>query len=294
MQFTLTLVNTADGLPEGLEEKAAAFVSVCGGEPIGAALAGPLLDLHFTHPTGDLKPEVHAAEWRVDYALQSTATREKKLLVSDMEMTLVQNEFLDDIAELTGIGEQVKAITARAMNGEIDFAGSLRARLELLKGQPASVLEEAWKGMKLMPGAKTLFATLKAQGVRTIIVSGGFTIFTSRVREILGADHDSANRIGIADGRLTGCPIEPILGREAKQALLESTAAEMGIDLAETLAVGDGANDLPMLLRAGLGVAYHAKPSVAAAARCRVEYSDLTALLAFAGVPYALWATSES
>src|SRR5690606_34690926 len=114
----------------------AAFVSVCGGEPIGAALAGPLLDLHFTHPTGDLNPGVHTAEWRVDYAIQPSATREKKLLVSDMEMTLVQNEFLDDIAELTGIGEQVKAITARAMNGEIDFAGSLRARLELLKDQP--------------------------------------------------------------------------------------------------------------------------------------------------------------
>lgn len=289
MEFTLTLVNTADGLPARVEEKAAAVIEAGGGRVTGSAASEPLLDLHFTHPTGQISLDHRADEWRIDYAIQPTAARAKKLLVSDMEMTLVQNEFLDDIAALTGIGDQVKAITARAMNGEIDFAGSLHARLELLAGQPDSVLEEAWKGMRLMPGARRLFATLKAEGVRTVIVSGGFTIFTARVREILGADRDTANRIGVGDGKLTGAPIPPILGRETKQTILEEEAAALGIPLSATMAVGDGANDLPMLLRAGLGVAYHAKPSVAAAARCRVTYSDLTALLAFAGISPAAW-----
>jgi phosphoserine phosphatase len=282
MAFILTLVNTTVGLGADVEEKATQFLREHGAEPGAPRRFGPALDLPFTGAVIDSK--LIPGDWNADFAIQPAAFRQKKLLVSDMEMTLVQNEFLDDLAELAGVGEQVKAITARAMNGEIDFAGSLRERLGLLEGKSTDLLEEAWKGMKLMPGAETLFATLRANGVRTVIVSGGFTFFVDRVKAILSADAAFANVLDLCDGRLTGAPKEPILGKEAKQQILEQEAKAFGLDLGETMAVGDGANDLPMLLRAGLGVAYHAKPKVAAAATCRVTHSDLTALLAFAGI----------
>ena len=282
MAFILTLVNTTADLGTDLEEKATQFLREHGAEPGASRRFGRALDLPFSGAVID--PRLIPGDWNVDFAIQPAVFRHKRLLVSDMEMTLVQNEFLDDLAELAGVGEQVKAITARAMNGEIDFAGSLRERLGLLEGKSTDLLEEAWKGMKLMPGAETLFGTLRAHGVRTVIVSGGFTFFVDRVKAILGADASFANVLDLCDGRLTGSPKEPILGKEAKQQILEQEAETLGLDLAETMAVGDGANDLPMLLRAGLGVAYHAKPKVASAAACRVTHSDLTALLAFAGV----------
>lgn len=281
MAFILTLVNTS-GLDPALANTAAQTITSLGGSVSEIRHLPNVIDITFE---GDLPALREAAEaWPADFAIQPAAFRHKKLLISDMEMTLVQNEFLDDIAELAGIGEEVKKITALAMNGQIDFAGSLKARLALLKDQPVSLLEKAWGGMKLMPGAETLFATARAHGIRTIIVSGGFTYFVDRVAAILKPDATVANRLEIADDRLTGAPEEPIYGKETKQRVLEEEAAALGIDLCETLAVGDGANDLPMLLRAGLGVAYHAKPTVAAAARCQVRYSDLTALLAFAGI----------
>ncbi len=275
----LTLVNTA-GLPTGLETRAADW-----GRPLGLERLhrfGDALDLHF--PAEPAGWQAAATAWGVDAALQPAEHRTKRLFVTDMEMTLVRNEFLDDIAEIAGVGPQVSAITARAMNGEIAFADSLRERLGLLRGRPVALLEQAWAGRHWMPGVEPLFSGLKAHGVRTVVVSGGFHFFADRVAAHLGADAVFANDIEIADGCLTGAPKEPILGREAKQEVLEREAAALGLPLGATLTAGDGANDLPMLLRAGLGVAYHAKPAVAAAARCRVEHSDLRALLAFAGI----------
>ncbi len=277
----LTLVNT-NGLSAALEGAATTFLREAGAQLHDVRRFGNALDLTFE---GDLSiAQVQQQPWEADAALQPAASRAKRLLVSDMEATLVRNEFLDDLATLAGVGEAVAAITARAMNGEIDFAGSLRARLELLKGQPASLLEEAWKGMVWMPGAQELFAQARANGLRTVIVSGGFTLFAGRVQELLGADRHVANDLEIEEGHLTGCPREPIYGRETKVEVLKASAQEWGIPLEATLAVGDGANDLPMLQCAGLGVAYHAKPAVAAAAACRVRFSDLRALLAFAGI----------
>jgi len=281
MTLILTLVHTG-GLDPAAERKAADFLQAQGAGVLEVRRFDHAADLVFEGPCAGLEEAARA--WGVDFAVQPAKFREKKLLVSDMEMTLVRNEFLDDIAKLAGVGEEVRRITSLAMNGEIDFAGSLRARLALLKDQPVTLLEKAWEGMTLMPGAEVLFARLREAGVRTVIVSGGFTFFASRIQKILGADTAVANDLEIENGCLTGRPKEPILGKEMKQHLLESEAATLGLDIRETMAVGDGANDLPMLLRAGLGAAYHAKPSVAAAAKCRIEHSDLTALLAFAGV----------
>jgi len=219
----------------------------------------------------------------VDANLVQSEGRRKRLLVADMESTLIENEMLDDMAELLGIGAHVAAITRRAMNGELDFRAALTERVGLLAGKPADLLERAARGIREMPGAKILAATMRANGARTAIVSGGFTYFTARVRERLGFEQDFANRLELAGDRLAGTVAEPILGREAKRATLEKLAAEIGAPLQATLCVGDGANDLAMLDAAGMGVAFRAKPAVAAQARVNIRHGDLTALLYLQG-----------
>ncbi len=209
--------------------------------------------------------------------------RRKKLLVADMESTLIENEMLDDIAHLLGIGERVASITRRAMNGELDFRAALAERVGLLEGKDASILERAAEGIKAIPGGATLARTMKANGALTAIVSGGFTFFTGRVRQALGFERDYANTLELDGAKLAGTVAEPVLGREAKLATLESLARELGVSPREAIAVGDGANDLAMLGAAGMGVAFRAKPVVAAQARLRVEYGDLTALLFLQG-----------
>ena len=210
--------------------------------------------------------------------------RRKKLLVADMDSTIINCECLDELADMAGLKDKVSAITERAMRGEIEFAGALRERVGLLKGLPLEALDRVWRErVRLNPGAKELVATMKAEGAYTLLVSGGFTFFTARVAEAAGFDEHQSNVL-IDDGKaLTGEVREPILGREAKLAALESAVEKLGISYDDVLAVGDGANDLAMIQRAGLGVAYHAKPVVAAAAGASIAHNDLRALLYLQG-----------
>ncbi len=211
--------------------------------------------------------------------------RRKGLLVADMDSTIVASETLDDLAAEAGIGEQVAAITRRSMNGEIDFEQALRERVALLKGLGTAALERTLAHTRLSPGAGVLVATMRAHNARCALVSGGFTWFTSRIAALCGFDEHHANLLEQADGRLTGTVGEPIVGRAAKLGILTRLAAERGLRLSATLAVGDGANDLDMLKAAGLGIAFHAKPVVRDAIETRIDHADMRALLFAQGYP---------
>jgi phosphoserine phosphatase len=243
---------------------------------------GVAADLVFT---GDLKAKRPAlqsalADEAIDVIVQPLARRLKRLLVADMDSTLIGQECVDELAVFAGVGDRVAAITERAMRGDIAFAPALRKRVALLAGLPATVIDDVLTDrITLNPGARTLVKTMRANGAYVAIVSGGFRQFTRAIRERTTADEDRANILGIEDGRLTGEVIEPILGQDAKLIALKEISAAMGLMLSETLAVGDGANDLPMLQAAGLGIAYRAKPKVAAGAHARIDHADLTALL---------------
>jgi phosphoserine phosphatase len=223
-------------------------------------------------------------ELGVDYCVQPWAGRRKLLLVADMDSTIIGCECLDELADFAGVKAEVSAITERAMRGEIGFEGALRERVAMLKGLPLVALQSCYdERVRLNPGAKTLVSTMAAHGARCVLVSGGFEFFTRRVAAAAGFHADRANRLIEANGALAGDVGEPILGREAKLSALQEEAAAQGIDLTAALAIGDGANDLAMLGAAGLGVAYRAKPLVAAEAHARIEHTDLTSLLYFQG-----------
>jgi phosphoserine phosphatase len=215
----------------------------------------------------------------VDLVAQPAAGRRKLLLLADMESTIIANEMLDELADLLGLGPAIAEITRRAMNDEIDFAAALKERVALLKGVPESALRAAGQRIRITTGAPALVATMRANGASTVLVSGGFRFYTSRIRAELGFDLDIANDLIVEDGRLAGAVREPILGRDAKLAALKRSAAERGLPLSASLAVGDGANDIAMIEAAGLGIAFHARPAVAARARRRIEHNDLRALL---------------
>jgi phosphoserine phosphatase len=215
----------------------------------------------------------------VDVLVQAAAGRRKRVLVADLESTIIENEMLDELADFVGQRAHVAEITRRAMNGELDFAAALAERAALLQGLPASVLDEAARRIRLMPGARELVATSRAAGVCTALVSGGFTVFAEPIAAALGFDRIVANRLDIAEGRIAGTVQAPIVTRDTKCKVLLALAEECGVQATATLAVGDGANDLPMLQAAGLGIAFHAKPAVAAASRWRIDHADLTALL---------------
>ena len=215
----------------------------------------------------------------VDAIAVRTRGRRKGLLIADMDSTIVTGETLDELADIAGLKAEIAAITKRSMNGELDFAQALRQRVAMLKGLKLDALEKTWARVKLTPGATELVATMRAHNALTALVSGGFTFFTSRVKDLVGFDVHRSNLL-IDDGEaLTGEVADPILDRDTKLATLQELAAARNLKLAATLAVGDGANDLAMLREAGLGVAFHAKPIVAKEARARVDHADLRALL---------------
>ena len=240
---------------------------------------GEALDLT-VHTAPDLEAVRTALDGApVDAIAQRLEGRRKRLLIADMDSTIVTCETLDELADFAGLKERIAAITARAMNGELDFKAALRERVAMLKGLPIAALQQTWQRVRLTSGAQELVATMRAHGAITALVSGGFTFFTQRVAMMVGFDVHRSNVL-LDDGAvLTGTVAEPILDRHAKLATLRELAVRDGLAPQVTLAVGDGANDLDMLCEAGLGVAFHAKPIVAAAARARVDHADLRALL---------------
>ena len=248
---------------------------------------GVAADLFFSAPLDAVRAAFRAAlaGEPIDVIVQSAPHRAKRLLVADMDSTLIGQEGVDELAAVAGVGGRVAAITERAMRGEIAFEPALRERIKLLAGLPESAIADVLRErITLSPGARTLVRTMRARGAYVAIVSGGFRQFTAAVRDRIGADEDRANTLAIEGGKLTGEVIEPILGHDAKLGALKEIAAAKGLALAETLAVGDGANDLAMLKAAGLGVAYRAKPKVAATADARIDHADLTALLYAQGI----------
>jgi len=228
----------------------------------------------------------------VDLVLFPASGRRKKVLIADMDSTMIQQECIDELADVAGVGDQVKAITIRAMNGELDFDGAVRERVGLMQGLDAGMIDRVLaERITYMPGGDVLLATMKADGAYAALVSGGFTMFTAAVAEKLGFDENRANTLMVADGVLTGQVADPILGRDAKVSALEEITGRLGLTDDDVLAVGDGANDLGMLGRAGMGVALHAKPVVAAECDVRINNGDLTALLYLQGYAKADFVT---
>jgi phosphoserine phosphatase len=220
----------------------------------------------------------------IDMIVQPSAKRRKKMVLADMDSTMIQQECIDELADEVGVGDRVKEITARAMNGELDFEAALDERVALLAGQPAHIIDKVLKErIKFMPGGHILIATMKAGGAYAALVSGGFTAFTHKVAGTLGFDEHHANTLLVEGGNLSGKVVRPILGRQAKVEQLEKITAKLGLSENDVIAVGDGANDLGMLGRAGTGVALHAKPAVQVECTVRVNHGDLTALLFLQG-----------
>ena len=286
MEHVLTLVS--DSLTDGLVRAAGTVLErndAAVGEPRWLA-GGVACDL----PFGGLDPL--RAETRVrgtlngaavDLAAMPTEGRRKRLLVADMESTIIANEMLDELGEFVGQRLEIENITARAMRGEIDFEGAVHRRVALLKGLRTEVLERSLERITINPGASNLVATMAAGGAYSGLVSGGFSIFVEPIAHRLGFNAWRANEIELKDGALTGKVVEPILGLDAKIQALKDYCGEHSLAPNDAIAVGDGANDLGMLQAAGLGVAYHAKPTVAAEARFRVNHGDLRTLLYFQG-----------
>jgi phosphoserine phosphatase len=251
---------------------------------------GIACDLPFEFTTdGDLRAladslRAAVAPAPVDVVLQPIAHRRKKLFLADMDSTMIGQECIDELADFVGVKAHVAAITERAMKGEIEFEPALRERVALLKDLHIGVVDEVIeKRIRLTPGGRALVATMRAHGTYTCLVSGGFTLFTEPIAAKIDFHENRANRLVIENGKFAGRVEDPILGRDAKLAALKELTAKLKLDPADTLVAGDGANDIPMIEAAGLGVAYHAKPAVAAAAHARIDHGDLTALLYLQG-----------
>jgi phosphoserine phosphatase len=288
MQYVLTLTAAPAALSPSIVSEAIRALSDANAttaDPIQLAV-GTAVDIPFDALNIAVALDIvrtALAERAVDVNAQATYGRRKKLLIADMDSTMILGETLDELADFAGLKEQISAITARAMRGELDFEGALDERVGMLAGLPSSALDQVNAGLQLTPGGPALLATMKAAGAYCALVSGGFKPTTSAIRARLGFDEDRGNRLEIADGQLTGKVLRPILGREAKLDTLKELAQARGISLAETVAVGDGANDLAMLTASGMGVAFRAKPAVQEAAEFRINHADLTGLLYLQG-----------
>jgi phosphoserine phosphatase len=289
MTFVATLI-AADALSPGELSAAADALEQGGCVPAGWQWLdeGSAADFLF-----ELRPEAAREvleDGAIDVIVQPLAGRQKRLLVADMDSTMITVECIDELADYAGLKAEVGAVTERAMRGELDFEAALDARVALLRGLDAGVIDRCLaERVRIMPGARELVRTMRARGGRCVLVSGGFTRFAEPVGREIGFDRVVANELLIEDGRLTGAVKKPVVGADAKLSVLRAEAEALGLYLSQTLAVGDGANDLPMIQAAGLGVAYRAKPIVAAAAGARVEHGDLTALLWAQGIPRAEW-----
>lgn len=280
---------SGDGLPADAVDAARAAIAQAGGVTRAVAAFDPpfAIDLGVT---GLSQPVARAALEALPFdvvAQPAAMPRRKRLLVADMDSTMIQCECIDELADYAGLKPQVAAITERAMRGELDFAAALDARVALLAGLEVAVLDQCLRErVRATPGARTLVMTMRAHGGRAVLISGGFTAFTMPVAAMLGFDRQVANVLDARDGRLTGTVARPIVDAATKRATL---LAEAGDDLPASLAVGDGANDAPMLAAAGLGVAYRAKPAAAAAAHAAVRHGDLATLLWAQGYRRADW-----
>ena len=252
--------------------------------------AGRAVDISFAANPDQARAALEGVFDRTDIVVQPAANRRKRLLVADMDSTMITVECIDELADYAGIKPQIAEVTEAAMRGELDFAAALDARVALLKGLGADAIDRCLaERVQLMPGARTLVQTMKANGATTILVSGGFTRFARPVGEQIGFDRVIANELLIEAAALTGAVTKPIVDSATKETTLLKAMAEFGLDASATMAVGDGANDLAMIKQAGLGVAYHAKPIVAAAAGARIDHGDLTALLYAQGIPRSEW-----
>ena len=281
MTHVATLIVNSGTLDSSLVERAR---SILAGAGAPHQLGPNAADIPFTaEKAGDqraLGESLRQLAAGLDVVLQPAANRRKKLFLADMDSTMIGQECIDELADYVGLKKHVASITDRAMRGDIAFEPALRERVALLKGLSARVIDEVIdERIRLTSGARTLVATMRANGTFTGMVSGGFTLFTNRIASMIGFDETRANSLVLDGDKLAGTVAEPIFGREAKRETLLSLRERLGIGKDETLVAGDGANDLDMILEAGLGVAYHAKPKVAAAAPARIDHGDLTALL---------------
>lgn len=277
-----TLVSGADNSPLDLG-RIAKLRSALGGAEVSVLSPNRAIDLYPSGlPAEAIKAEVgHAlGDAAVDVIVQPASARRKKLFLADMDSTMIGQECIDELADAAGLKAHVSAITERAMRGEIAFEPALRERVALLKGLPSDIVDRMIaERITLTPGGRALVQTMRKQGAYTALVSGGFTVFTGPIGAMIGFDMHRSNTLLTENGKFSGLVAEPILGREAKRATLVELREARGLTVAETLAVGDGANDLAMLGEAGLGVAYHAKPIVAEAAHARIDHGDLRTLL---------------
>jgi phosphoserine phosphatase len=296
MDLVVTLI-AAGGLSQGAVAAARDALAAAGGAPgqpvpfDGTAAVD--LDVHGLDQAAARAAVERVAEGMdvVVQAGRAGVPRMKRLLVADMDSTIIGQECIDELADFAGRKAEIAAITERAMQGELDFAEALRARVAALAGlEEGAIARTLAERVHLNPGARTLIATMKAHGCRTVLVSGGFTAFTGEVAAWAGFDRQVANLLHLERGRLLGTVAEPIVDSATKKTVLEEERAALGLGSAQTLAVGDGANDIPMLEAAGLGIAFHAKPRAAAAADAAIRLGDLTTILRAQGIARARWA----
>jgi phosphoserine phosphatase len=293
--FTATLITSAQ-LRAGDISAAADMVRAAGAAFTGSGWIeeGVAFDVGFMGDVAAVRPLLEDSFKATDVIVQRTSDRRRRLIVADMDSTMITVECIDELADYAGIKQEIAAVTERAMRGEMDFEDALRGRVALLKGLEESAIERCLaERVRIMPGAKRLVRTIRENGGMAVLVSGGFTRFADPVGKEIGFDRVVANVLGLENGALDGTVVGPIIGAKSKQMTVEGTLAATGWPVEASLAVGDGANDIPMIKAAGLGVAFHAKPKTAAAADARIDHGDLSVLLYAMGYSKSEWAEGD-